>query len=406
MQVTFCTYESTFELIGKRTLCILLYLHTSIKRDMEHIRGLLREVEPDVVMLTGDILDGRPFKGRHRRSFLPVFKEVIDAIVEVKAMWSFVPGNHDYDDCPWTREDLLELYSLPGCLSAEAKTFNHTMTIGFEVVPTADNCLRMFMFDTGGNHPNHRLRYYTVQQSTIDDFARASRDGVLDFDGRTPLGTAWYHIPLKECNGLLPVVGRNGLFQCALNAGKVPFPFMLKPFRWILHLFAMDRVVGSSLIDCNFFQAMASARNIRATFFGHDHHSDAVFLKKGIFMCYGRAGAHTPPSDWQGAAGAIPFNRHGARVVEFVEGDSQSKPQLLTYIFEESSPKKQLLVLSDETAAICEQRIAAIEHARRCALGFFMATTLSCCATIALVIWVYMNVLSAEDNVFRGHENL
>ena len=44
--------------------------------------------------------------------------------------WTYVPGNHDDDDAPWSRNDLLEIYELPGCVAKGAKSFNHTVTVG------------------------------------------------------------------------------------------------------------------------------------------------------------------------------------------------------------------------------------------------------------------------------------
>ena len=44
--------------------------------------------------------------------------------------WTYVPGNHDDDDAPWSRSDLLEIYELPGCVAKGAKSFNHTVTVG------------------------------------------------------------------------------------------------------------------------------------------------------------------------------------------------------------------------------------------------------------------------------------
>ena len=39
----------------------------------------------------------------------------------------------------------------------------------------------------------------------------------------------------------------------------------------------------------------------------------------GPFLCYGRVTAFSPPADFEGAGGALPFQR-GGRVVEVSEG--------------------------------------------------------------------------------------
>jgi hypothetical protein len=45
---------------------------------------------------------------------------------------------------------------------------------------------------------------------------------------------------------------------------------------------------------------------VRAAFFGHDHHSDAVFRAHNVYLAYGRAGSVTPPFDWEGSRPSSP----------------------------------------------------------------------------------------------------
>ena len=111
-----------------------LQLHSlvpySTTKDAALINQLLgdlteRGTAPDLVVLTGDIIDGRPFGsggatlagatkelmgGAWRQAML----EVIAPINQRAIPWTFVPGNHDDDHSPWSREDLLGIYQLPG----------------------------------------------------------------------------------------------------------------------------------------------------------------------------------------------------------------------------------------------------------------------------------------------------
>jgi len=366
-------------------------------RDIEHIRGIIEEVKPDIVMLTGDIVDGRPFKALDWDALLEVFLDITKLIVKAGALWSFTPGNHDYDGSPWSHDDLLKLYKLPGCLSKDAKTFNHTLTVGYDAVPSVKNSLRLFLFDTGGNHPDPKLRYYTVESATVNAYKYASKAGDLNVEGGSPLGTAWYHIPLPECNRLLPIAGENRLFECALRAGRVPFPFMFQPFRLLIHLLGFDRVVGSSILNSGLFQAMVDAGNIQATFFGHDHHSDAVFLKDNIYMCYGRPGAHTPPSDWEGRAGDLPFDRHSARVCEFIVGSDSDDATLLTYIHERHDPRKDLVLMTTENTRKYTEYIVEAERARRCTFGFCMASVIVSAITVIVVVVALLTIYGDDS---------
>ena len=51
-------------------------------------------------------------------------------------------------------------------------------------------------------------------------------------------------------------------------------------------------------------------------FCGHDHYSDFVALRRGVYLCYGRVSSYTPPRDWEGSGGPLAF-APGGRVVEW-----------------------------------------------------------------------------------------
>eukprot|EP00938_MAST-03A_sp_MAST-3A-sp1_P003046 g3046.t1 len=124
---------------------------------------------------------------------------------------------------------------------------------------------------------------------------------------------AYFHIPLPQCEGLRPVKGRNGLFDSALRSGKVPFPWNYVPF--LVRMLGKHRIVGSSKIESGMYDAIVKSGRILACFFGHDHFSDAVFYRDCVYFGYGRVSGFTPPIDWEGDAGKIPF-KPGGRLVE------------------------------------------------------------------------------------------
>merc|ERR1719336_3081850 len=84
---------------------------------------------------------------------------------------------------------------------------------------------------------------------------------------------------------------------------SLPAPWRWQPFTAFVRLLGKDRVVGSSKLESGMFDALVKHGGVRACFFGHDHTSDAVFYKDGLYMIYGRVGGTTPPIDWEGDAG-------------------------------------------------------------------------------------------------------
>ena len=53
--------------------------------------------------------------------------------------------------------------------------------------------------------------------------------------------------------------------------------------------------VGCSTRNSGLFKAFVQSGTLTATFCGHDHYSDAVAYKGGVYLCYGRVSGYTPP---------------------------------------------------------------------------------------------------------------
>lgn len=321
----------------------------SQRGDVALLASILERVRPHLVVLTGDIIDGRPFGVEGVQpdvdGWRTMLLEVLAPIVAAGCAWTFVPGNHDDDGSPWSREALLGAYRLgkaaPGCVSEGAGTFNHFLTVGATAKFSAESSVRLWFFDSGGNHEDPKLKYHTFGKEAVDGYVQLS-SGQL----RSACELAYFHIPLPQSGGLVPVVGHNGLFDAALHSGQVPAPWKWQPFTSIVRLLGKDRIVGSSKLESGMFKALVSHRRVRACFFGHDHASDAVFLKDGLYMAYGRVGGTTPPVDWEGDAGPQPFEA-GARVVEW---DPRGSGQLRTWVEIALSSEKGSELLMDGAA--------------------------------------------------------
>jgi hypothetical protein len=49
----------------------------------------------------------------------------------------------------------------------------------------------------------------------------------------------------------------------------------------------MHKVVGCSTLNSRLFEAFVASKTMTATLCGHDHYSDFVACKQGIYLCYG-----------------------------------------------------------------------------------------------------------------------
>jgi len=288
----------------------------SSERNVDLAAHVLDTAKPDLVILTGDILDGRPCESMPAESFRQVMQQVVAPIVSRDIPWAFVPGNHDDDHSPWARQDLVQILTMPGCIQSAATGFDHTLTVGFSEAPSEDASVRLWLFDSGGNSDDEQVRYTTFSPAAVEGYRALSRSADL---APSAVGLAYFHIPLPEYEGVAPLVGKNGLFDAAVSGGKVPFPFGHRPFSWLVKMLSKDLIAGCSRLNSGLFDAFVEHGNVRAMFVGHDHHCDWIGKRQGVYLGYGRCGGFTPPHDWEGAGGSLPFD-HGARVVEVAPG--------------------------------------------------------------------------------------
>jgi len=301
------------------------------KRAFDLLKKVVEEVKPHIAILTGDIIDGRPFGQQKRNDWLETFGEFTQILVDNGVYWTFTPGNHDDDGSPWTREEMLKIYSLKNCLSREAKNFNHTLTVG----PSENQKIRLWLFDSGENSPDPKIKYTPFDSKAVEDYANLSKSEFKE-EKEKVLGLAFFHIPLPEYAYLKPIRGDVGLFDAALTKGNVPAIARWAP--WLVRLTGLNRVVGSSKINTGLFDHIQQSGNIVATFCGHDHFNDAVYERNGVYLCYGRVSSWTPPINWEGDGGDLPFGL-GLRVIEVDMNEDSRK--CATWIHEDSGGYNQ-----------------------------------------------------------------
>jgi hypothetical protein len=97
------------------------------------IKTMTERVRPDLVVITGDVIDKR-FTGSGYRAF----RNMISPLVELKQPWTYLPGTGEgIKAC--TREELLNVFDMPYCASKGQQNFTHLLEVGPLQVYLVDN---------------------------------------------------------------------------------------------------------------------------------------------------------------------------------------------------------------------------------------------------------------------------
>lgn len=262
------------------------YIHGDARSDtaIKNIRHVMEAEQPDLVLLTGDIIYGKPAEQSYR--------DVLDAIAAYGVPFGVVFGNHD-DEQGLDRAALLRLtqsYPLnvtrtePGIHGFS----NYALPIAEHAGP--DTAAVIYCFDSNAYSQINGIKGYDyIRGDQVEWYRRTSR-ALTAAHGGTPLPAyAFFHIPLPE-------------YSDAVADEDAPFVGTRK-----------ERPCVPTL-NSGLFTAMKECGDVRATFVGHDHSNDYAVLWHGILLAYGRfSGGNTVYND-------LP---NGARLIELHEDGQQ-----------------------------------------------------------------------------------
>jgi 3',5'-cyclic AMP phosphodiesterase CpdA len=261
------------------------------RKTRELIERALDAERPDLVVLTGDFVDGRRALDPAR-----VWRDGVAAIDARGLPWAAVFGNHD-DEGAASREDLFAVWrESPLCLSERGAANltgigNYVLDIGASRSPL-EPAAHLYFFDSGSYSPTGAGIYAWIAHDQIAWYRQVSRRrNDAGESGRAAL--AFFHIPLPE-------------YLEAWNAGD--------------HVAEKHEDVFCPKINSGLFAAFHERGEVLGTFCGHDHANDFEARLHGLRLCYGRATGYN-------AYGHDGFPR-GVRVIELVEGQRDFKTWL------------------------------------------------------------------------------
>lgn len=248
----------------------------------ERINQVIQEEKPDLIVLTGDIIYGKPA--------IENLRNVLTAVAGHHIPFAILFGNHD-DEFEVGREELIKISDeFPNSLTADEPNLSGVGNYILRIKDASNSkdaallyCLDSHAYSTipdvkgYGFFQFDQINWY-LQQSAA--FTRANNGNPLP-------ALAFFHIPLPEYaeaasdeSAQLYGIRREKSCPPALNTGM--------------------------------FTAMKQAGDVMGTFVGHDHNNDYAVAWHGILLAYGRyTGGDTVYND-------LP---NGARVIELTEGE-------------------------------------------------------------------------------------
>lgn len=262
------------------------YIHGDARADtvIKNIRHVMEAERPDLVMLTGDVIYGKPAEQSLR--------DVLDAVAAFNVPFGIVFGNHD-DEQGLDRAALLRIAQTyptnvtrtePGIHGSS----NYVLTLARH--DGTDTAAVIYAIDSNAYSQIEGVKGYDYVRSDQVEWYRRTSRSLTAANGGTPRPAyAFFHIPLPE-------------YSEAVADDEAPFIGTRK-----------ERVCAPAL-NSGLFAAMKECGDVRATFVGHDHSNDYAVLWHGILLAYGRySGGNTVYNDLPNGARLIELHEDGQR---------------------------------------------------------------------------------------------
>lgn len=262
------------------------YIHGDARADtvIKNIRHVMEAERPDLVMLTGDVIYGKPAEQSLR--------DVLDAVAAFNVPFGIVFGNHD-DEQGLDRAALLRIAQTyptnvtrtePGIHGSS----NYVLTLAHH--DGTDTAAVIYAIDSNAYSQIEGVRGYDyVRSDQVEWYRRTSRSLTAANGGKPLPAYAFFHIPLPE-------------YDEAVTGGEAALIGTRK-----------ERVCAPAL-NSGLFAAMKECGDVRATFVGHDHSNDYAVLWHGILLAYGRySGGNTVYNDLPNGARLIELHEDGQR---------------------------------------------------------------------------------------------
>lgn len=274
----------------------LHYLNTEEYKDKNDstlflMKTLIEEENPDLVIMTGDIVVSNPSGD--------AWKEVVQPMTELNVPFAITFGNHDTETGQTTREILGNLMRNPlNVTMNEDESLSGAGNCSL-IIKSSDNknhCWALYLFDSHAYSKIERVKGYDWIKNDQIQWYRKRSDSLRDNNNGVPFpALAFFHIPLPE-------------FEYVRKQGTT--------------LGNKSETVHSPLLNSGLFASFIEKDDVKGVFVGHDHNNDFVGELYGILLGYGRKTGYV-------SAYREILDR-GGRVIELFENSSKFNTYIRT----------------------------------------------------------------------------
>ncbi len=303
--------DKTFKIVQFTDLHYVYSEPEKSKPALDCIQHVLEIEKPDFIVLTGDLVFGKPA--------LAGLEKLLSPIMERSIPFAVTWGNHD-DEQDVSRAELQKyVEKLPGNLGKMVSGLPGYSNFLLTIRSATENkdAAAIYCLDSHAYSTIPSIKGYGwIRPEQIRWYAEQSRF-LTERNGGIPLpALAFFHIPFPEFQ------------EAASNDG-----IRLIGNRW--------EKVCSPALNTGLYTAMLDAKDVMGVFVGHDHDNDYVMDYNGIILGYGRY------SGGQTVYNNLPEG-NGARVIVLKEGSRSFKTwirlsngEIRSKIDETSLPKEE-----------------------------------------------------------------
>nr|MBD3622045.1 metallophosphoesterase [Sunxiuqinia sp.] len=249
------------------------------KKTADMISHVLQTEQPDMVVLTGDVVNDPAAEG---------WKAVMALFEESKVPFAVVLGNHD-DEAEWSRDQIFDyLLTLSGFVGEKGPkevSGVGNYIIHLQAADSEETTALLYCFDSNAYCSNKEISDYDWIKFDQVAWYRANSNELTTMNGGSPVpALAFFHIPLPEYGEAIGDPTTAGI---------------------------AEEEVCSPKINTGLFASFVEKKDVIGVFVGHDHNNNYVGIHKEIALAYGQSSGYSSYGDIG----------KGARIIELKEGE-------------------------------------------------------------------------------------